>query len=172
MHNGQLLALIGWSAAFKCKVRDRWIGWPSFLQYQRLTFIANNSRFLILPYVRIPNLASRVLALNLKRLSSDWQTLYGHPIYLAETFVDPRYFTGTCYKAQGWIFPGCTRGFAKCANRYYPHNQPKMVFVRLVVPDGKRKLSEPYPDMHCTRKEVKSMNLSVKQAEDLKERLS
>lgn len=173
IHQGRWLALIGWSAAaFKCKVRDQWIGWPSFLQYKRLSFIANNSRFLILPDTRIPNLASRVLALNLKRLSCDWQTFYGHPIYLAETFVDPQYFKGTCYKAQGWTFLGFTRGFAKCANRYYPHNQPKMVFVHLLVPDGKRKLSEPYPDRYFTRKEAKPMNLSVKQAEDLKERLS
>ncbi|MCF6154526.1 MAG: DUF4338 domain-containing protein [Candidatus Brocadia sp.] len=67
-------------------------GWPSFLQYKRLSFLANNSRFLILPDIRIPNLASHVLALNLKRLSCDWQTFYGHPIYLAETFVGPQYF--------------------------------------------------------------------------------
>ena len=173
IYQGQWLALIGWSsAAFKCKVRDQWIGWHSFIQYRRLFFIANNSRFLILPDVRIPNLASRVLALNLKRLSRDWQMLYGHPIYLAETFVDPQYFKGTCYKAQGWTLLGYTRGFAKCANRYYPHNRPKMVFIRLVVPDGKRKLSEPYLDVHSARKEVKPMKLSLKQAEALKERLS
>ena len=158
IYQGQWLALIGWSsAAFKCKVRDQWIGWHSFIQYRRLFFIANNSRFLILPDGRIPNLASRVLALNLKRLSRDWQMLYGHPIYLAETFVDPQYFKGTCYKAQGWTLLGYTRGFAKCANRYYPHNRPKMVFIRLVVPDGKRKLSEPYLDVHSARKEVKPM---------------
>ncbi|MCC7212724.1 MAG: DUF4338 domain-containing protein [Candidatus Brocadia sp.] len=52
--------------------------------------------------------------------------MYNHPIYLAETFVDPQYFKGTCYKAQGWEFLGYTRGFAKCANRYYPHNQPTL----------------------------------------------
>ena len=93
IHQGCWFALIGWSlAAFKCKVRDQWIGWPSFLQYKRLSFIANNICFLILPHVHIPNLASRVLALNLKRLSFDWQTFYGHPLYLAETFVDLQYF--------------------------------------------------------------------------------
>lgn len=173
IHQGQWLALIGWSAAaLKCKVRDRWIGWPCFLQYQRLSFVANNSRFLIFPHVRIPNLASYVLARNLKRLSQDWQTIYNHPIYLAETFVDPRSFKGTCYKAQGWEFLGYTRGFAKCAYRYYSHNQPKMVFVRLVLPDGKRKLSEPYLETRNTPKEVKPMRLSLKDAESLKERLS
>jgi len=170
---GRWFALIGWSAAaFKCKVRDQWIGWPFLFQQKRLSFIANNSRFLIMPDVRLPNLASRVLALNLKRLSSDWQRLYHHPIYLAETFVDPRYFKGTCYKAQGWEFLGLTRGFRKCADRYYPHNEPKMVFVRLLDPDGKRRLSEPYPDSHFTKKETRSMKLSLKHAEDLKERLT
>ena len=173
MHQNQWLALLGWSAAaLKCKVRDQWIGWPSFFQYQRLSFLANNSRFLILPHVRIPNLASYVLAQNLKRLSRDWQAIYNHPIYLAETFVDPQYFKGTCYKAQGWEFLGYTRGFAKCANRYYPHNQPKMVFVRLVLPDGKRKLSEPYYETQNTPQETKPMRLSLKDAESLKERLS
>jgi len=147
--------------------------WMAFFsQYKRLSFIANNICFLILPHVHIPNLASRVLALNLKQLSFNWQTFYGHPVYLAETFVDPQYFKGTCYKAQGWTLLGYTRGFAKCANRYYPHNRPKMVFIRLVVPDGKRKLSEPYLDVHSARKEVKPMKLSLKQAEALKERLS
>lgn len=173
MYQKQWLALIGWSAAvLKCKVRDQWIGWPSFFQYQRLSFIANNSRFLILPHVRIPNLASYVLAQNLKRLSRDWQAIYNHPIYLAETFVDPQYFKGTCYKAQGWEFLGYTRGFAKCDNRYYSHNQPKMVFVRLVIPDGKRKLSELYSETQNTPQETKPMRLSLKDAESLKERLS
>ena len=82
-HHEQWLALIGWSAAaLKCKARDQWIGWPSFLKTKHLAFVANNSRFLILPSIHIPNLASRVLALNLKRLSDDWQTLYGHPLLL------------------------------------------------------------------------------------------
>ncbi|MDG6025944.1 MAG: DUF4338 domain-containing protein [Candidatus Brocadia sp.] len=72
VYQKQWLALLGWpAAALKCKVRDQWIGWPSFFQYQRLSFIANNSRFLILPHVRIPNLASYVLAQNLKQLSWD-----------------------------------------------------------------------------------------------------
>lgn len=173
VYQNQWLALIGWSAAaLTCKVRDQWIGWPSFLQYQRLPFIANNSRFLILPHVRIPHLASYVLARNLRRLSRDWQSIYGHPVYLAETFVDPQYFKGTCYKAQGWEFLGYTRGFAKCAHRYYSHNQPKMVFVRLLIPDGKRKLSEPYDKTQNTSPETKPMRLSLKDAESLKERLS
>ncbi len=99
----QWLALLGWqAAALKCRPRDHWIGWPPVLQYQRLHLIANNGRFLILPEVTLKNLASRILSLNLKRLSSDWQTVHGHPILLAETFVDPSRFTGACYRAAHW----------------------------------------------------------------------
>src|SRR3972149_482081 len=104
---GQWLALLGWAAAaLKCTVRDKWIGWPPFLKSQGLKLIANNSRFLILPQIHVPNLASRILSLNLRRLSQDWTTVYVHPIWLVETFVDPRFFKGACYKAAGWIFLG------------------------------------------------------------------
>jgi hypothetical protein len=168
---GQWVALLGWSAAaLKCKVRDRWIGWPAWLQYQRLSLLANNSRFLILPDVEIPNLASRVLALNVKRLSRDWQQLYGHPIWLAESFVDPRYFQGTCYKAAGWSFLGYTHGFSKSAHIYRLHNQPKMVFVQPLDAHAREKLAE--PSVHLPlRREIKAMELSKKQAADLIDRL-
>ncbi|MGH8623942.1 MAG: Druantia anti-phage system protein DruA [Gammaproteobacteria bacterium] len=88
-------ALLGWqAAALKCTARDRWIGWPPVLQYQRRPLIANNARFLVLPDVRVPNLASRVLSLTLKRLSQDWQAVHGHPVVLAETFVNRACYTG------------------------------------------------------------------------------
>ena len=168
---GQWVALLGWSAAaLKCKVRDQWIGWPAWLQYQRLSLVANNSRFLILPDVEIPNLASRVLAVNVKRLSRDWQQLYGHPIWLAETFVDPRYFQGTCYKAAGWSFLGYTHGFSKSSHMYRRHNQPKMVFVQPLDLRAREKLADPSVDLPL-RREIKTMELSEKQAADLINRL-
>ncbi|MBF0555308.1 MAG: DUF4338 domain-containing protein [Nitrospirae bacterium] len=87
---GEIVALIGWSsAAFKNIHRDKWIGWLPAIQWKRLKFIASNSRFLILPGVRIRNLASRILRLNLSRRSSDWERAYGHPVVMVETFVDP-----------------------------------------------------------------------------------
>jgi len=90
---GEWVALIGWgTAAFKCGVRDGWIGWSKEQQWSRLLFVANNSRFLILPGVKIPNLASKILSVNVKRLSLDWQIVYGHPIVLVETFVDHSLF--------------------------------------------------------------------------------
>lgn len=96
--NGQWVALLGCgTAAFKCGPRDEWIGWSREQQWHRLIFVTNNSRFLILPGVRIPNLASKILAMNLKRLSADWKVVFGHPIVIAETFVEHTRFAGTCY---------------------------------------------------------------------------
>jgi hypothetical protein len=165
------LALLGWSAAaLKCKVRDEWIGWHHWLKFQRLPLIANNTRFLILPEIRIPNLASRILALNLKRLSQDWQAAYNHPIWVAETFVDPRYFKGICYKAAGWLFLGYTQGFAKCSHHYHHHDHPKMVFVRPLHPHAQKKLSHPYLEINLNQ-EVKPMKLSAKRADALIKRL-
>ncbi|WP_353928708.1 Druantia anti-phage system protein DruA [Desulfofundulus kuznetsovii] len=97
------MALIGWdSAAYKCRSRDNWLGWTEEQKQQHLKYIAKNQRFLILPGVHIPNLASKVLALNLMHLPADWQAVHGHPVLLAETFVDHHRFRGTCYRAGGW----------------------------------------------------------------------
>ena len=127
---GRWRALLGWQvAALKCAPRDGWIGWPRVLQYQRLHFVANNARFLVLPAGRVPNLASRALALNLRRLSDDWQQLYGHGLLLAETFVDPTRFTGACYRAANWQVVGTTRGFARHNGRYRAHGRPKQVLL-------------------------------------------
>jgi hypothetical protein len=134
----QWVALIGWgSAAFQCAARDKWIGWQRSLQFKRLHLIANNVRFLILPDWHIPNLASHLLALNLKRLSHDWQNRHGHPILLAETFVDSTRFAGTCYRAAGWKVLGTTRGYSKCNKRYFHNGQPKLLLVRPLVADAR-----------------------------------
>jgi hypothetical protein len=153
------VALLGWgSAALKCGPRDRWIGWDRALQWRRLHLIANNVRFLILPGWHEPNLASRLLALNLKRLSRDWELYYGHPLLLAETFVDPARFRGTCYRAAGWQVLGQTRGFAKCNRRYWQHGQPKLVLVRPLVPDAVSRLVAPFlPPLSSQRKETSWM---------------
>jgi len=150
------VALLGWgSAALKCGPRDEWIGWDRALQWRRLHLIANNVRFLILPGVSEPNLASRVLALNLHRLSGDWEFYHGHPILLAETFVDSARFRGTCYRAAGWQVLGQTRGFAKRNRRYWHHGQPKLVLVRPLVADAVGRLVAPFlPPNSAQRKEV------------------
>ena len=111
------LALIGWqSGAFKCRPRDRWIGWRPQEQFPRLRLIANNTRLLVLTRPgAIPNLATSVMAANLRRLSADWQATFGHPLELAEAFVDPKRFAGTLYAAGNWRSVGRTRGFSRRA---------------------------------------------------------
>ena len=142
--DGRWLALLGWqAAALKCRARDRWIGWPPVLQYRRLHLIANNSRFLILPDAQLPNLASRVLSLNLRRLSDDWQQAHGWPLLLAETFVDPERFTGACYRAANWLLVGSTRGFAKQQQTYRQHGRPKLVLVYPLHHRARSLLSDP-----------------------------
>lgn len=164
---GRWLALLGWAAsALKCQPRDTWIGWSQAIQWQRLHLIANNSRFLILPGIHIPNLASRVLSLNLRRLSRDWVHVYGHPVLIAETFVDTGRFTGACYKAANWLYLGQTSGYGKHSSRYVHHGQSKAVFVRPLSKKALLKLRDPQPDPELIRKET-SMRLSEKQASGL-----
>ncbi|WP_287195931.1 ISAs1 family transposase [Syntrophothermus sp.] len=143
--NGEWVALLGWgSAAFKCKPRDRWIGWSPEQQFSRLKYVANNIRFLILPGVRIKNLASKTLAMNVKRLSSDWQSVFGYPILLVETFVDHERFTGTCYRAAGWSLLGQTLGYGRNARRYYYHGAPKSILVYPLCRKAAHILSAPF----------------------------
>jgi len=165
---GQWVALLGWSAAaLKCKPRDSWIGWPQVIQWQRLHLIANNSRFLILlPCAHIPNLASKTLSLNLKRLARDWEDIHGHPVVLAETFVDPSRFAGTCYKAANWIYLGKSQGFGKSSHHYFHHGQPKAVFVRPLHKKAVRWLKEPIANPKLIQK-VAAMNFTKKQLKDL-----
>jgi hypothetical protein len=139
------VALLGWcSAAFKSSHRDKWIGWSKAQQLRRLRYIANNSRFLILPGIRIKNLASRTLALNLRRLSSDWIAAYDHPILLAETFIDHTRFTGACYRAAGFVPLGETLGFGRNNGKYYIHGQAKTIMVRPLRRKAREHLSAPF----------------------------
>jgi len=108
---GRLLSCLLFGApAWKCKSRDAFIGWSQVQRQQRLSCITNNTRFLILPFVRVPHLASWILGQALRRLSQDWQRKYGHPILLVETFVERDRFAGTSYKAANWIRIGSTTG--------------------------------------------------------------
>jgi hypothetical protein len=105
-----LACLLFGSAAWKCKPRDGFIGWDSERRQQNLHLITNNTRFLILPFVRVPHLASCILGRVMRRLSADWQNKYGHPILLVETFVERDRFAGTSYKAANWLRLGSTTG--------------------------------------------------------------
>jgi len=132
------------AAAWKCAVRDRWIGWDFRHQYDRLKLIANNSRFLILPQWHRPNLGSRTLALCERRLPGDWQSRFGHPLLLLESFVDPQRFHGTVYRAANWSCLGLTQGFRRTRQGYSAlPGSPKQVFVRPLRADACAQLSQP-----------------------------
>lgn len=98
------------SAAWKCAPRDDFIGWDVETRKINLKFVTNNMRFLVLPWVRVPHLASHILGKVARRISSDWIAKYGHPIYLLETFVERDCFQGICYQASNWINVGPTSG--------------------------------------------------------------
>lgn len=139
---GQWVALLGWSAAsLKLQDRDEWIGWTPAQVRQRLHLVAQNARFLVLPGYEVPNLASRCLGLNLKCLSRDWAERYGHPILLAETFVERERNTGACYRASGWVEVGATKGFRRTTEAYREHGIVKRVLVKEVQRDGRKLLS-------------------------------
>jgi hypothetical protein len=140
----QWIALLSFSAsALKCAARDRWIGWGLRHQYDRLKLIVNNSRFLILPDWHLPNLGSRILSLCEGRLDTDWQKVFGHPVVLLETFVDPQRFHGTVYKAANWLYVGNTKGFRRTRHGYTGTAQsPKMVFVKPLQADARTLLCQ------------------------------
>ena len=139
--NGEWVALLGWAASsFKSLDRDQWIGWRGYEHSSRLKFIANNWRFLILPGVQLKNLASKILSLNLKRLSRDWELKYAHPIYLVETFIDPSRYTGSCYRADNWLHVGGSRGFQKEHKSYIFHGNEKLLFIKPLTKQAKLKL--------------------------------
>lgn len=136
-------ALLSFSAAaWKCGVRDRWIGWDFRHQYDRLNLIANNSRFLILPEWHYPNLGSKALSLCHRRIAGDWQAHFGQPLLLLETFVDPSRFHGTVYRAANWTCLGLTRGYRRTRDGYSTEaTSPKLVFILPVQRDARTQLS-------------------------------
>lgn len=144
--DGHWVALLGWcSAALKVTARDRWIGWTPQQKQRRLKYVAQNGRFLMLTGAQeVPNLASRVLAMSVRRLRDDWQAVHGHPVVLAETFVDGARFPGTCYRASGWEHLGETKGFGKHAMRYAEHGEVKQVWARPLFRGAEGWLREPF----------------------------
>ena len=122
------VACLAWSSAPRhLGSRDRFIGWSGEARRRNIRFIAYNTRFLILPWVRVPHLASQILGRMARLLSRDWQLLYGHPIYFLETFIDPERFRGTCYRAANWIVLGPTTGRGKDDRTNRPNRSIKEV---------------------------------------------
>jgi len=112
--NDRPLGCSGWtSPAWYIECRDRFIGWSRVKREKNLRFIAYNTRYLILPWVSVKFLASHLLSIIIRRISTDWEQAYNHPLHYLETFVDSQKFIGTTYKASNWIFLGKTKGLGK-----------------------------------------------------------
>jgi Domain of unknown function (DUF4338) len=129
------------SPAWRMKSRDNWIGWDEVHRQQHLPRLINNSRFLILPWVRIPHLASHVLALSLRTVADDWEQHYGLRPWLAETLVDSSRFAGHCYRAANWIDVGVTTGRGRQDREHQRHGTaPKRVLLYPLRPDARHRL--------------------------------
>lgn len=138
---GEIVGCLGWgAAALHVPLRDEFIGWSPEQKRCRLQGVAGNHRFLILPHVKVKNLGSRILSLNLKRLSRDWRERYKHPLHLAETFVDMSRFKGTVYRAANWTYLGLTSGKGKRGIQYTKHGIKKAIFVYPLCSFAKREL--------------------------------
>jgi hypothetical protein len=127
---GRVIACVGWcSAPRHIGSRDRYIGWNKEQRQQRLPQVITNTRFLIMPWVKAPHLASHLLGLNARRIGRDWPEVYNHEVIWLETFVDPeRGFTGTCYKAANWRYLGLTTGRGKADQTRKANRSLKYVF--------------------------------------------
>lgn len=127
---GQAIGCLAWSSAPRhLGARDRFIGWDPPTRRRNIRLIAYNTRYLILPWVRVPHLASHILGRMAKLVAQDWERIYAHPIYLLETFVDRERFGGTCYRAANWKVVGETTGRGKDAISWKPNRSIKQILV-------------------------------------------
>ncbi|HZU43358.1 MAG TPA: DUF4338 domain-containing protein [Terriglobales bacterium] len=132
---GRPIACLAWSSAPRhLASRDRYIGWNAEARRRNIRFLAYNTRFLILPWVRVPHLASHVLGRVTQQLAQDWERMYGHAVYFAETFIDPGRFRGTCYRAANWKLLGLTTGRGKASNSKRPNRSLKEVLGYPLTP--------------------------------------
>lgn len=137
------------SAAWKCADRDAFLRWDQATRERNLPGLTNNTRFLVLPWVEVPHLASHVLGLIARRIRGDWQAKYGHPVHALETFVDRSRFRGTCYRAANWLRLGATRGRTRNDRDRRIQVSVKDVYLYPLSPDFRRKLCAPA----CSRTE-------------------
>jgi len=131
------------SAAWRIRVRDEWIGWDEDTRVRNLQHIVNNSRFLVMPWVEVKNLASRILSEAVRRMAVDWKRYYRVEALLAETLVDPRRYRGTCYRAANWIDVGFTSGLGRQDRRRSGGEvAPKTVLIYPLAQDAAERLRE------------------------------
>lgn len=140
---GRPIACLAWSSAPRhLGSRDRFLGWSAEARRHNLRFLAYNTRFLILPWIQVPHLASHILGRVVSRLSRDWEGMYGHPIYFAETFIDPARFRGTCYRAANWQSLGMTTGRGKASTSKRPNRSFKEVLGYALTPRFRELLNQ------------------------------
>jgi len=138
---GGVLGALGFgAAAWKAAARDRWIGWPPAAREAHLPRVINNARFLILPWVEVKNLASRVLSMASRRIAGDFETRYGTRPVLLETFVEQQRFRGTCYRAANWTRVGETAGRGKCDRHHRARLPVKDIYLYPLQPDFRQAL--------------------------------
>lgn len=136
------VALFAWSSAARhLGPRDRYLGWSAQARGENIRGIAYNTRYLILPWVKVPHLASHLLAQMTRRLSAEWQSVYDHPVYFAETFIDTTRFAGTCYRAANWVYLGRTQGRGKDDLKHRPNRTLKDVLGLALTPGFRERLS-------------------------------
>src|SRR5215471_12677696 len=139
---GRVVACLAWSSAPRhLGSRDRYLGWNAEARRRNIRFIAYNTRFLILPWVEVPHLASHILGRMAAILSNDWHRMYNHPIYFAETFIDPGRFRGTCYRAANWQLLGLTTGRGKNDQTNKPNRPTKEILGLPLAPRFRQLLS-------------------------------
>jgi Druantia protein DruA len=139
---GRPIACLAWGSAPRhLGSRDRYIGWSAQARRRNIRLVAYNTRFLILPWIRVPHVASHILGRVANRLSGDWERAYGHPVYFAETFIDPGRFRGTCYRAANWSFLGLTTGRGKASTSKRPNRSIKEVLGYPLTPRFRELLS-------------------------------
>jgi len=131
------------SAAWKCADRDAFLGWDRPVREGNLQWLANNTRFLLLPWVEVPHLASHVLGLIARRIRGDWQAKYGHPVHALETFVDRSRFRGTCYRAANWLRLGSTQGRTRNDRNHSIQTSVKDIYLYPLTPHFRRELCRP-----------------------------
>lgn len=140
---GRPIACLAWSSAPRhLGCRDRFIGWNSEARRRNIRFIAYNTRFLIVPWVEVPHLASHILGRIAHVVSRDWEQLYKHPIYFLETFVDPERFRGTCYRAANWVLLGETTGRGKDDQTNRPNRSIKQMLGYPLTPRFRQLLQQ------------------------------
>jgi hypothetical protein len=143
---GHLACLLFSSPAWRMAPRDAWIGWTDNQRRRHLQYVVSHSRFLILPWVSIPSLASKILSLATRQLPGDWQALYGYQPLLLETLVDGSRFSGTCYRASNWIYLGKTQGRGRMDRMHACGQAIKDIYVYPLRRKARERLCQDLPD--------------------------